>query len=65
MKAQESAPKDRKLVARELDKKKKKHLFKTFIRQGIKKPFCAPLAQIVHISPKSCNKLGVDKEKFR
>ncbi len=51
--------------AREIDEKKKSHLLKTFVKQGKRGPFRVPIGQMVHISPKTCNKLGLDKEMFQ
>jgi hypothetical protein len=60
--AQTQGKKDKQAIAREIDKKKKKHLMKTFLKQGLRKPFCAPIGQIVHISTKTCEHLGIAKE---
>jgi hypothetical protein len=60
--AQTQGKKDKQAIAREIDKKKKKHLMKTFLKQGLRKPFCAPLGQIVHLSQKTCAALKISKE---
>ena len=51
-------------ISREIDKKKKKKLLKTFMLKGLRGPFRAPIGQIVRVSPKSCNKLGLNKDLF-
>jgi hypothetical protein len=65
MSDQKKSKEQRDQHGRNLDKKKKKALLKTFLRKEIRSPFVAPIGLIAHVPFKTCKKLGLNAESFK